>query len=603
MFSPRLNFHYNLILRSIFFSFCMLTPTLWEYQFSSGLSFNIFHDSDEILYLNLAKLYSNNKSSLGIYKEHSQNITFQNLLSEARPDHSISHYALGKLANILGLNILQINIILDFLFLIPTYLFLSYFFFNLTHSRNLKWEIVTITVLALPYLTSIENYISLTPLLNNSIVFESLMNAPFILEALESQFSIFWMSVCLWIWSINSLKVYYKVLLLGIFHGLFMYIYILGWISFAVFFPVLIFLDSIKIGTSLKKIFLLGALFFIPSTIISSFGIIWIIKGGINDFALTEFKQTVDSVFYLPTEWIVICLLLLTTFFYIKTKNHNSKPLLLIVSLILSELIILNIQPIFRTPTAGLYISCSYLRPLLTGMFLIIIFNCNFRIFSKKNNIRLLFGALNIIILSGSMYTHLTKRLDEDHVYAVRFLIDSKIKNKTLAILSFDFPFSLTSQEWDLRWIPNAFGAITDNYILHESLYGVYDEDFRNESLQRELLLGLIFKGTPTLIRSCPEKIIINPPQLYFLPWMWMQASRKEVCEGQIAIIENPNSCLLVTKFSVDYIILETNLIKELPEITKTFSTLEWKSPKGLYELYSYDRNKATKYYCESLLN
>jgi hypothetical protein len=291
-----LKIHYFVLIRALIFSLCMLAPTLWEYHRSDGMSFNIFHDSDEIVYLNFAKGFADHVGSLGIYKEHSHQISFRELLNEHRPDHFISHYLLGIFANKLSLSILSLNITLDFIFIVTTYFIFTQFIYNITGSKSLRWELVTISILVLPYITSIENYFRLTPILENSIVYESMMNPPFILEAFETQFSIFWMSICLWIWSHPTMKNLWKFLLLGIFHGMLIYIYVLGWICLFVLFVTMISLESIRGKLPWKVLLFNKILFIVSSLTISGFGLYLIIGDEFDPYS-DQLQETIHGIY------------------------------------------------------------------------------------------------------------------------------------------------------------------------------------------------------------------------------------------------------------------------------------------------------------------
>jgi hypothetical protein len=594
-----LKINFFILIRAVIFSLCMLAPTIWEHHRSDGMSFNIFHDSDEIVYLNIAKGYAEHIGNLGIYKEHSHQKSFSELLHNHRPDHFISHYLLGMFSKKLNLNVTTLNILLDFFFIITSYFVLTLFIYNVTSSKHLKWEVVTISMLLLPFITSIENYFRLTPILNNSIVYESIINPPFILEAFETQFSILWMSICLFIWSHPNLKKLRKLLLLGILHGMLIYIYVLAWIYLFIFIAILLSLESIRKKLSFKQFFLKNILFIISSLTISAYGIYLI--AGLNFGSYSdELKEVINGVYYLPAEWLILSIVLLVTYFVTASHSCFSKPLLILTAAILSELIVLNVQPITQIFTTGIYISAIYIRPLVTAMFLVIIFNFEITILRKHGNIKLLVLGLNLVTLFSCFYVLSLHKVDEEQISTLHFIRNSDIKNKTFAVITFKPPFSDSTNEWNVRWEPNAFAVTTDNYLLHENLFSLNLEKFKDESILRELLLGLIFKGKPSLIRPCKKHITTIPQQLFFLPWMISESSRITACNSQESLIMNPDPCALSSMFSVDYILLESDLIKSLPEVTLKFSQLKWRSPGGKYEIYSYDMEKKIEHYCKT---
>ncbi|HMO16636.1 MAG TPA: hypothetical protein PJ989_00955 [Oligoflexia bacterium] len=598
------------IFRAVLFSLVINAPYIWEFIISEGNSPKLFSDSDETVYLRQAYFIADSLPMNSVYKEHANYTDIKELILSHRPDQTLTHLVAGRFAKSLNLSILELNIVLDIFFSIVGYLLFVYFLNCLIPGFSfIRAEIVTILFLSSPWVFSFENYFSLHSALPDksaTLPFMSHSCLP-ILEGLESQISVIWIIVCLYAWHKSRSGSLRSLILTGILHGLFIYIYVLGWIGAGVLIGVLIILESLLsfevrtgyLKDTLRRIFV----FSVTSLIVSMPGIYIIIHSSIKEPLYKVYENIYSQVWYSPVEWLLFLIIAIFTFLFIRRVNRRkdlySLNLILIATLI-SELIVLNLQPLAGFTLCGVYILMMYYRPIATAtLFSILILG-----FRNSFIIRYVFVVFYFLLLGATLY-NLNKNhtnnneFTNDSTELVGFLKSTEIKNKVLVFLSHKNPFNEKASEFDQLWELNAVAAITENYLLYEAIFTPSATVSDSEIIEREMLLGLIYTGTKSLIRKCIDKIETEPKYLFFLQWISVQAARVELCQKTASLQSEVSSCDLIRKYEFDYIILETRLQKELPEPTLLYSSLVWTSKNREYEIYKVDKNQAIEHFCK----
>lgn len=593
----------SLIFRGLLFAVLLNWPNITAYRLSDP--FSSINDLDEIVYLRAAIDQGNFLPHEAIYFEHAKKLSLSELLTNWRPDQTFSHFLVGWLANSAGLGILELNLVLDLIFAAACYLLFARFFAAIIDIDGHFAEVLAAILLSWPWLSAIENFYkmhSFFPRFTAQLPRISSSALP-VQEGLEAQLSVFWMAICLLTWTYVRKSYKKRTWMLGVVCGLSIYIYALEWLVLTIMLPLfcvfdLFFIKSSKGSYQVVKS-VITFLFFDLLAALAGLSIIQAIKA--EKYIFIDSPKIYRNAFYLPVEWILILIGVIGVLWFVRERLSVPARVLLslIAATILTEVIVLNVQPITGVATVGVFIVGTFTRPLLTALLVALMF---VKFTSFKGDNRILRLSLWIVLLAVYLQASLLFNLNRKNNVELNSLvaaIDEKVpKGSVLTMLTFDPPFKSSTREWDWRWEPNGIAAVTGNYLLKESLSLEWGALTPTENISRELALATVYTGAPKLIRACTEDVRIEPRSMFFQQWIAIQLSRIHSCKETETIIRNLSPCDAIKQYRFDYVIWERDLLAEKPSYMDEAAESIWKSLSGTYELLKVDQEKAAALLC-----
>lgn len=598
-----------LALRAALFALVINAPYITEFITSNGHSPNVFSDSDETIYLRQAYYIADNLPMQAIYKEHAQYTSLSELILSWRPDQTFTHLVVGVFANIFSLSILELNLVLDIFSAIIAYLLFVVFVREIVPGLSvIRAEIAAFFFLSSPWVFCLENYFtlhSLFPAISTTFPFMSHSCLP-IQEAVETQLSVIWMILCLYLWNKSRSGSVRALILAGISHGLFIYVYALGWLGIGALIGVL-FITEYTWPLERKRTPLIAllkkAVIFSSSSLLVSFpGLFLVLKKSLKEPLYSSYGNIYSQVWYFPVEWLIVLLLSISMLLFIRRINesrHTYSLALLFSGALFAEFLILNSQPLVGTTLCGLYILVFFLRPIMaTSLVILLLSKFSEKLFISRIFLIFYFLLLAANLINGNINFTRNSQFTKDTSRLVEYMRKERIENSVLAMITYQNAFSEEASDFDIRWEPNAIAAITNNYLAQEAIFTPSSLIKAEEVIEREMLLGLLFSGKPRLIRECISEIETEPKYNFFLQWVSVQSVRVELCRQTAEYQKKLSACDLINNYNVDYIILETKFQQDLPFATQSFAKHIWTSENNEYQLYKFDRRKASQFFC-----
>ena len=565
---------------------------------------------DESLYLRSAIDQGNYMPQEAIYFEHAKQLNLGALLTHWRPDQTYSHFMVGRVANLLGLRLYELNLVLDLVCGVLGYLLLFIFFRILLGSKHARLaELSALIFLCFPWLSSIENWVTMHTLwpsytaIMGGLVAHSVLP---IQEGLEAQLSTLWFGITLVAFALmrrRSFQPAWLTLALGAIAGLGIYTYVLEWLAISALLPLLIATTLVqnREQESVRRGVGIAALFFVGNLLVALPAILQIMAVRSSKHIFIDDAELYRQAFYLPVEWLFLLGLGALLLYLSRSRLTPTQHFLTgaILATIFAELLLLNIQAIAGFATVGIFIVISFTRPLLSA--LIIALPLSY--FSDRKFFRWIFTPLIcfFIVLAGiDNYRRAQHETNDKEGLTplISYLQQNVPKGSVLAMLTYNDPFKTQTHEWDWRWQPNAVAALTENFLLKEAIGLEWGALSPQETISRELALGTVFTAKPTLIRGCSETLITEPKRLFFQQWVAIQLTRRYNCAQAASIILETTPCDSIRNYKLDYIIWERgfNLIK--PAYLAHAGRSMWTSSDGAFEVIQLDQQRAIAALC-----
>ncbi len=599
-----------LLIRALVFAFAINAAQLYVYWASQGNSPHSLQDvTDESLYLRIALDQGRFMPQEAIYVEHAKALPLVELLTHWRPDQTYSHFAVGRLAVLLGLNVQQLNLLLDLACGTAGYITM-YFLCALAlgPSRLRLAELAAVTSLCLPWLSSLESLIdvhTLFPSVTAQIGSVQHTVLP-IQEGVESQLSVVWMGLTLIAFVSCARDAFSRdlpLIALGAATGLGIYLYVLEWIAATVLILCLFLAAPIFFGGRLearrvpRALILFGASFLCAS-----------LPGLIQIQAIRETKHifindpaTYRAAFYAPVEWLIILVAGGAMLWVLRGRLSLLAGCLsaAILATIVAELCILNMQPLFGVATVGIFTVSLFTRPLLSALLVALLFLR----FSEEKKYRAVLGASAAFIVMGSCIancwrTSLSTQQEGGLSQLISFVRQHVPQGSVIAMVTYERPFQAATREWDWRWQPSALAALTGTHLLKEPLGLEWGALSPEETISRELALGAVFTGIPKLIRGCAQEIVTEPKRMFFQQWIPVQLTRRFNCERARDAIRDMDTCQALRSYAVDYVVWEEKFSLRKPDYFSSAARLAWRSTSGDIELFAFDRERAVREVC-----
>ncbi len=600
------------LLKGIFYAIVINAAQLHAYWTSNGDSPRVLQDAiDESLYLRIALDQGRFMPQEAIYFEHATPLPLAQLLTHWRPDQTYSHFIVGWIATQIGLNVQELNLVLDIMCGVGGYLtFYLLFSLILGESRLRLAELSAISFLCLPWLSSLENLIethSLFPSLTAQIGPVCNSALP-IQEGVESQLSTIWFGLTL-VAFVHCARDNFKrrklVLLLGLMSGLSIYFYVLQWVASTILFACFISVAALLLRRKTPGQQMFGAL-----TLFGLSDFCAALPGLIQIKVIRETKHIfIDDPtiyrlgYYAPAEWLII---LLSGAIILVAARHRLSPLAMslhaaILATIAAELCILNLQPLVGVATVGIFIAVCFTRPVLSSLLV----TSFFLPFSNRKLYRLFFGALTALFVVSAGYRNYrlsteSPQNEEALTPLITFVRQHIPKKSVMAMLTYNHPFENSTREWDWRWEPNTLAAFTDTHLLKEALGLEWGALSPLETISRELALGAVFTGTPKLLRGCAEEILLTPTRMFFQQWIPIQLTRQYNCHQARSIIQGMTTCDAFKNYRIDYIVWEQEFNLPKPDYLNRSARRIWSSPRGDVEVLELNRERVLDELCRS---
>jgi len=601
-----------LLIRACVFALLLSFPQFIAYVNSNGYSQDAFHDSDEAFYFRGALDLGNSTSKHAVYFEHDQRHDLFSLFSHSRPDQGIVPYLIGSIGHHLGLRGIEVGLLLDLI--LPPMAYIAFvLFFSTICTHRFTAELSALFLLVFPWTLSINNFIhfDLTDFLPlGSPAFMSHSTLP-VLEGISSQVSypIFGMSLFFFLRLFRSNTSIVDWILAGGFSGLLLYCYFFCWLSFLSIVGIFVCLTTIVHPSepfSLRKKRRLSQVisFGLSHLVVVLPGIAQIAAvGQAENSVYLAHKNLLGSIWYFSLEWFLCLVVLFIVYKLGNPKRHTRTLLGLGISCIVSEFMLFNIQPLIGFPLNPIYFSVMYLHPLFSGVIFCLVLDT---LFKRKSFRKICLAGSVVLVLCVPLRMHrlaIAHFENDTELAELAEYVDTQISSDSVfAMLTFEYPFTAESKEWHQRWKPNALASLTSHYLLKEAwgLEAMGWEDFlsHEESLKRELALGVLFFGSPRLIRSCPERVEILDTTMFFQQWINSQLHRMHSCEVTERALSDYSSCEVVNDFRIDYVVWEPTFNLEQPDWFSLVTELVWESSNEKYQLFRFNAELARSHFC-----
>lgn len=588
-------------IRALVLAILMSAQGLIAYWISAGHSPAAFSDWDEPFYLPLIsdaaqisfkEAFSWTNGTLNLY----------NLVADPIP-HTLLDFILGKLVYVDGMSLLKFSLVLDLLCVFCAYLAGVRLFKKLGLSV-ISAETATIVTLCLPWLASLQNYFPEMRVAFFTTHTHQFYPCPPILRAVYTQISFvaYLLASCLLVDLLKSKAPSLKIsLLLGIVSGLTIYLYFFAWATFTCLTMICLISVGLFYPQQLKFRFQQGLIFFSSQALVAAIGLSALFKSGklYSPVAAKFQNSNVPGLDY-STIWYFSPLMLVALLFFVycclKFRDKSESRFLvclLALACILSEFILVNIQPIVQRWLVPYHFSLFFLHPLFSGLMAALLIGFHWSKFQHLFTFILLTFALAITV-SKSLYTYRLASKDKETIELLHFLAEELPPKSRLAIIPFTRPFDSQPGTVDYLLLPYWISAMTSTDV--RSLFISLAPD-REAYVKKELSLSWYFKGEISLIGSCSAGPLIESDMISGARF-YNEYLRALDCELAPYLREKMNPCQILSEQPVEFLLWDRDdkLIRT-PGID-SFSNVIWTSAEGRYTLQKVDLASALIKFC-----
>lgn len=559
-------------------------------------------DADEYTYINLARDTANLYDQSSRYLEQRPKLQLGEVLM-SRPN-AVLDFIMGSVFNIFPENIIALNLVIDFIYIVLGFFIFRLFFLNFfTEFLSI---VCAISSLVAPFLINYlyeltgdfkwfsEHIISVSSMIYRMPIQRGVYTQPSVI--------LFMLSMHLIVKGLIQQFQLKYIIAAFICSALSAYVYFFGWLSSFVsisLFGGFVFLyyrffARIDIVKTLPVVFFIHVLIALPSILIMSEKS----EGLVRD-------QTLGKYFALPVVDVVLLICFIVIFQISKSMPKIKIASLLGISLTISNILLLNLQTILKQGLSPSHFGQYYLLPVSLNLFLGLIVTI---IINKSKN-KAVEKILPIIFLVAVLVKPCTQPIlnynliqkAHEITFALRYLRESDKSNPVIAIPSVNDPFKPElSSTFPFRLFVEFFTFLSHTLPLHSEWSVVAKKDWE-ESLQRELLLGWIYSGKMQFLWPCNEKMEIPMPgDIFWLTWTYMQLRRAQQCSIYHDLPSKVSLCQLLKQFKIDYVLIESYLGLEMPaDVTKYFSS-GVVTDNDTYQIYNFNRLQAIADNCSS---
>lgn len=592
-----------LVVQALAFSILLNISSIYDYKRSGGASFRSFSEADELIYLPQALNTANGKTANAFYFEHSNEAPTS--LAFNRPTMFLE-FGIGFLAKFFNLSPVEIGLVLDLICAFAAYL-VFIFFFRLIAGCRLIAELGVFITLLIPWTFAIDQYFNIpiwwTEFLISSPIGQN-GNVP-ILRGISTQISypiwgcVLYATLCA-ISNPGHREKWTRIA--GVLSGILIYVYFFAWLSSVAVFSVLVVLNvrEKEFPQTLSAIFHTLSLFFVYHILFAFYGILASMSFGSDGFPTAA---AIGNYWYLSLEVVLILAIVALIMYRFGVSQRNFILLSILVTCLVSQLVLMNLQPIIKVAIAPYHFPQLYFQPLFGGVLGVII--CN-KLFSSPFLRKFMLACIyllivvafySISILRTNLFAKTAPSIAENEEL-VNYLNNSVSDTSVVALISFALPFEEEAPPvFSWRAEPSLIYALTNLPIFHQywlAISGTSPE----ETIKRELALGWLFTGKPRLLWPCIDGDIDLPGDLFYLTWTSHLFLRKELCKATKEVRTSYSACEIVQDFKIDYVLWESEFdfqpIAHFDSIMKPV----WQSSEERYKLYSFSKKNATRQFC-----
>jgi hypothetical protein len=568
-----------ILIQALLFALIVNSPFIYQHIQCPEKANLLFSDIDEVTYLKLAYDTAAKKPLQAYYHENTSTFSWTN-----RGPTVFLNYVTGKMGVALNLSLSEFGLLLNILSAFPSYLSF-YFLFSLYLKNSLHIATAISITLFFPWVLSpLWDLFPTDLLISWSIVGTTYGGhaLPPIFRGISTQ-----MSYPLVGSSLYFLMKYVTaenqknrdLIICGIITGISLLFYFFAWgalMVVSILTLLLIRMHKYFHTKSLKEVTLAVSELFIFSVplLLASAPALYLIfcgnSGGIADLS------HLPKYWYLSLSSIYFLAITLIVGYFAPYNKKNSSLKTLLISLLLADIILRNLQPILASVIASYHFSVIYLQVLFLPFFLILILNIFIIRFHIKTK---LVSKICLLILFFIPY-----KLFFIHTEINKSLSDYSILNKTLSMISETTPadsviaalpyseaFSkFVPEQFSIRILPNLIYTMTDRHTLLQEWCMSRDiRELYDQRLRERLLHYILTKGDGFIlpvIYTSPKL----PGDLFNLTWTAYLINRFNVFNAFPDLQEIPSLNIIKQKYRVDYLLVDKKdpvpILKDKPE-------------------------------------
>jgi hypothetical protein len=555
-------------LRSILLASILVFPSLYFHIVSEGSSPASFTHVDEFYYLKLPSASFEGRVPFSDYSE-TPLLSFWETLG-ASPNMFIN-MSLGKISKELMLSPALLGILLDFFFIILAYQCFSWMFACLT-VEDWHAELASLCCLCLPWIFIPGRYLESQVIFSQYLVFPPVSLNRFlpVMRGIYTQVSYPVIGICLGLFlrglrpnSIDSRRVFIAAVL----GGMSLFIYFFAWVALGAVMGIGLFTYLLS-GFIQKNIttskFVLTLFQFIVFFILGSAAPIYIIAN--SDLGGLARNEVVGQY------WVVlpVTLLLVIAIGISYYKRRESRVLLLLFSLLLSECVLYNLQPLLKTILGVFHFPSLFIYPFVTACLLIIWM----QYFSAEGRSRLLYRSSIVIVLFlvgirvyGTLISQYRSHSSSYELQeVVQYMRSNMKKDDVISVLAFNEAFSeSTPTYFSHSLLPSMVTALSERFVLHQAWAMSNDKEYRVSDYERELLTAFLFSGRVETVWPCVYGTPPMPGDSFSLTRTAYLFYRASMCAENSG--HEISICQLLGKYRVDYLLWEKNRGFLRPEV------------------------------------
>ena len=272
-------------------------------------------------------------------------------------------------------------------------------------------------------------------------------------------------------------------------------------------------------------------------------------------------------------------------------SSRKLAPILFLAA-ILSYPLLMNLQPLTAKGIAPYRFSNLYLFPLagITAVISALQF-----LESRQTTARLLpavFWVLGVSALIAPLGLAFSQNdalsWARSWIPLEKHIDEHLAPSAVIAVISELPPFGQTAGSSVTSPFPNILSYLTGRHVLHQEWVLRYAVP-RREDLERELLDGWLFSGEIQYLRPCRDEHVELPGDLFLSTGAYRELRRRQACRENQDLISNFTPCAGLNKFRPDYILLDRNVIPELPPIVLRHASPDYADRQLKLDLFKLD--------------
>lgn len=533
-----------------------------------------------------------------------------NLLNSSLP-HAVSDIIVGKLAVLIGFSPAGLGIALDFICFLLSFLILLGMFEELL-SSSLKAFAASLAMLLLPWLASLSSFIYWRAGLPERVTVVSHYFFPSqpVFRGIYTQLSY---PLFLFVLSI-FLRAFFRKEMSnrtavggGILAGLLVYLYFFAWIALTTLVFICIILQCLPVRgrESWLKPLGLAAIFAASSFFTAAYGLTALAGGG-RLFKPGPADSLLNGLtfdysryyFFSPIMFVMLAGVTVVSIRLYRTGDHRRYvPALLVAAAIISEFLLMNLQPLLNAWITPYHFSLFYLHPVLGGTILALILGSLSASLSRAAAWIVIVAAL---VPSGVRLSENAAVYSEPLSGETQLLqeaADVSYSGKVFATMPFESPFDLSRPSPVYRLLPYWIKTLSRRESL--SQFMSFDSD-RERFVRKELFLGWLYSGRPGLLTGCYESERDIPMEDIMTGARAFHDFQRIVdCRLAARIKNDISECELLREFRTDYIIWESGFRFDPPGWLSDVSKVVWSDPRSVYRIIELNYAAAAEKICD----